>query len=309
MCAMGSKTGMKLSQLRALIAVAERGNFGEAALELELSQSAVSHAIAALEDELGVSLFSRGRHGANLTPVGERIVDQAQQVLQLIEGIEREANLAKGLQGGQVRVASFRSAATHILPAAIAHFHAKFPDIAVAIIEHSDFTGVEQALRDGRADIGFTYLPSSDEFETWEVLRDEYVVLLPPSPPLSSNLLTWEQLASYPLIVPCASDVCGIKIRSHFTASKIPLKPAYEVVEDSTIVSMVVQGLGAAILPRLAAEPIPQGVQVRSLPIPLERILGAAVLADALQVPAVFAFLDILKNTALPTFKLAVQLS
>ncbi len=61
---------VKLSQLKIVVAVAEQKNFGEAALDLGISQSAVSHAIAALEDSLGVILFSRGRHGATLTPVG-----------------------------------------------------------------------------------------------------------------------------------------------------------------------------------------------------------------------------------------------
>ena len=55
---------LKISQLRALVAVADYSNFSEAALQMELSQSAVSHAIATLEEELGVQLLSRGRHGA-----------------------------------------------------------------------------------------------------------------------------------------------------------------------------------------------------------------------------------------------------
>ncbi|MFS8884503.1 LysR substrate-binding domain-containing protein, partial [Synechococcus sp. R55.3] len=59
---------------------------------------------------------------------------------------------------------------------------------------------------------------------------------------------------------------------------------------------MVAQGLGAAILPRLAAIPIPEGIQIRRLPIPLERVIGAAVLASALHPPAVFAFLEALRG-------------
>lgn len=59
---------IKLSQLRALVAIADCGNFSEAALELDLSQSTISHAIATLEEELGVTLLQRGRHGARLTP-------------------------------------------------------------------------------------------------------------------------------------------------------------------------------------------------------------------------------------------------
>lgn len=287
---------IKLSQLRALVAVAEHGNFSEAALHLELSQSAVSHAIASLEDELGVLLLSRGRHGAHPTPIGERVISHARQVLQMLEVMVKEANLEKGLHGGSVRIACFRSVATHVLPAVIARFRSHFPKIAVTIIEHWDYVGVEQALRAGRADIGFTYLPSSNEFETWEILRDEYIVLLPPSPKLRNAQLTWEQLAAYPLILPSANDTCYVRLRNHLLASGFPLKVAYEVNEDSTVVSMVVQGLGATIIPRLAAEPIPAGIQVYSLPVPSERVIGVAVLANALQTPAVFAFLDTLRG-------------
>jgi DNA-binding transcriptional LysR family regulator len=296
---------LKISQLRALIAVAEHSNFSEAALHLELSQSAVSHAIANLEEELGVVLLSRGRHGAHPTPVGERVIAKARQVLQLLEGIVQEANREKGLQGGQVRVAAFRSVATHILPGVIARFRHQFPGITVSITEFFDFAGVEQALREGHVDIGFTYLPSGDEFETWELMRDDYIALLPPNSGLRNVKINWEQLAAYPLIVP-STNSCSLKIRNHLRRSEYPLKIAYEVREDSTIVSMVQQGLGAAILPRLAAEPLPSGIQVCSLPIPLERIIGTAMLKEALHTPAVYAFLDVVRNIGQIRTKAAV---
>jgi len=286
---------IKLSQLRALVAVAEYGNFSEAALQLELSQSAVSHAIASLEDELGVLLLSRGRHGAHLTPVGERVIDYARQVLQLLGAMVKEANLEKGLHGGSVRIACFRSVGTHVLPAVIAQFRRRFPEIAVTINEHSDYLGVEEALREGRADIGFTILPAGSEFEIWEILRDEFIVLLPPTAKLQTAKITWEQLAVYPLILPLTS-ACYAPIRKQLQALEFPLNVAYEVGEDSTMVGMVLQGLGATIMPRLAAEPLPAEVQVSSLPVPLERVIGVAVVANALQTPAVFAFLDTLKG-------------
>ncbi len=64
--------------------------------------------------------------------------------------------------------------------------------------------------------------------------------------------------------------------------------------EDSTLMSMVKKGLGAAVLARLEAEPIPLGVRVRSLPEPLERVVGVAMLEDAMLPRAVFVFLDVL---------------
>lgn len=296
---------IKISQLRALVAVADHRNFSEAALHLDLSQSAVSHAIASLEEELGVQLLSRGRHGAHPTPVGERAIEKARQVLQLLEGIVTEANREKGLHGGQVRIAAFRSVATHILPTVIARFHNHFPAIGVTITEFFDFAGVEQALREGHADLGFTYLPTTEEFETWEMLRDDYIALLPPNSRWKSTQLTWKELSVYPLIVP-STNTCSLRIRNHLSKSNHPLNIAYEVREDSTIVSMVRQGLGAAILPRLAAEPVPPRIQVCTLPVPLERTIGTAVLTNTFQTPAVFAFLDALRNTGRFSTKAAV---
>ncbi len=74
------------------------------------------------------------------------------------------------------------------------------------------------------------------------------------------------------------------------------LKVAYQVETDATIVNLVAQGLGATILPRLAAEPIPPTVQLYPLPVPLERVIGVAVLAEALHPPPVFAFLEVLQE-------------
>ncbi|PSB23408.1 LysR family transcriptional regulator, partial [filamentous cyanobacterium Phorm 46] len=238
---------MKLSQIQALIAVAECQNFSGAALQLELSQSAVSHAIASLETELGVQLFHRGRHGAQLTPVGERVVIHGRQIARALEMMVKEADLEKGLQGGQVRIVTFRSVATHILPGIIAQFRDRFPNIAVSITEVYYTQAVEEALRSGKADIGFVSLPISDEFETREILRDKYIVLLPPTAKLLNTKITWEELAAYPLILQPPETACSLPLRKYLTTSELPLNIAYELSEDSTIVSMVLQGLGTAI--------------------------------------------------------------
>jgi DNA-binding transcriptional LysR family regulator len=126
---MNETTGcnLKTSQLRAFVAVAENANFSAAALQLGLSQSTISHAIATLEDELGVVLLVRGRHGATLTPEGEQMLPEARQVLKLLASIQQKARLARGLQSGQVRVGTVRSVATHVLPEVIARFRGKFP--------------------------------------------------------------------------------------------------------------------------------------------------------------------------------------
>ena len=287
---------MKLSQLRILVAVADYKTFSEAALQLDMSQSAVSHSISALEEALGVILLSRGRHGARLTPVGEQILAHARTMLQAADAITQEADQAKGLHGGQVRVASFRSIAVHVLPGAIATFKQQYPDIAVHLSEHDNFRQVEKALRQGRADIGFTILPAADDLAAWKVLENEYIALFPPHFELKSSALTWPDLAHYPLIMPPADRVMMQEVYEHVKAHGGKLNITSEIETDTTIVNLVAQGVGATILPRLAAEPIPAGIQVFSLPDPLLRIIGVAIVDDALQTPATYAFLDLLKR-------------
>ncbi len=280
------------------MAVVEKGSFSLAALELGLSQSAVSRAIASLEEELGVSLLARGRFGAYATDFGDRVTVYFRQILQAEADIEAEANREKGLYGGRVRIASFRSVATHVLPPLIAQFSQRFPNVEVSLVE-ADPNTVEQALRENRVDIGLMPLPrTSDDFETWEIMRDEFVVLLPPSTKPAPNPLTWRDLSRSAFILYNYAE-CTTAVRQHWQHWQQSLKVAYEIKEDSTIVSMVSQGLGAAVLPKLAALPIPEGIQVRSLPEPLDRNIGAAVLANIWHSPAVFTFLDLLRGTGI----------
>ena len=74
------------------------------------------------------------------------------------------------------------------------------------------------------------------------------------------------------------------------------MNTATDIQQDSTIVSMVNQGLRVALLPRLAAVPNNDTVQMYSLPVPLDRIMGVVVLSSALPIPAVFTFLEMLRK-------------
>ena len=296
---MGSdrKTPPKLSHLQALIAVADYGSFSEAALQLQMSQSAVSYAIASLEADLGVTLLSRGRYGACLTPVGQQVVDRARQIMYLMDDIFKQANLSRGLEGGHVRISSVRSAATHLLPEVIAEFCRRYPKIAVSIADYDDRPDVEADLRRGRADIGITYLPAGSEFETWELMRDEFIVLFPPDFKPSGKQPSWEDLMRYPLIMAPEGDCCDALVYDHCAQLGVNLQATYQIRSDATIVNMVAKGLGAAISPQLAAHPIPAGVQIYSLPSPLYRVICAVTLTDALLTPAAFTFLDLLKSS------------
>lgn len=286
---------IKISQLRALVAVANHKNFGNAALELNVSQSGISHAIASLEEELGVQLVHRGRYGAYLTPVGEQIIKHAETIFGSLSEIVTEAQRAKGLHGGSVRVATFRSLATNIIPEILVKFRSQFPHIKVTIIEFEEASELEQALQEGKADLGVCDLINPNAFESFDLLTDEYLVLLPPNTIISQETeqLTWEQLANFSLIIP-NSQSCSKHINPYLKEKC--LEVGYTIRGDSTMISLVKQGLGAAILPRLAAEPIPESIHACRLPIPLERVIQVATLKETMHTPAVFAFLETLKK-------------
>jgi DNA-binding transcriptional LysR family regulator len=294
------RSQLKISQLQAFVAVAQHGNFSTAALELGLSQSTVSHAISTMEAALGVILLARGRHGAALTSIGEQILPEAQQILALLGSIQTKASLDNGLQSGVVRIACVRSIATHLLPDAIVQFRQKFPLIHVVIRDCEHYVEVQQTLRDGQAEIAITLMPDSAEFEAWQLIRDEFVLLLPANAVDAANPaepLTWEQIAQFPFIMNpiAAPHVHTRTVQAHFAQFGHQLHVAYEVKEDSTIIGMVQRGLGATIMARLAAEPIPDSIQMRRLPVPLDRKIGIVIRADSLLSKAAFAFIDILK--------------
>lgn len=234
---------LKLSQLRALLAVAEYGNFSEAALQLEVTQSTISHAIATLETELGVVLFTRGRHGAQLTPVGDRAVAHARSIQGALEALVNTADQAKGLRGGTVRVGSFRSISTHVLPGAIARLHSRYPDIQITLHEMDEGHQLKQALRQGQIDVSVAELLIGEEFETRPILDDEYIALLPPQSGLRHAQLTVEELAKSTLIA-SAHSTCFSPIEKKFASLENPLKVRYRIRHDSSMTGMVQQGWG-----------------------------------------------------------------
>lgn len=285
---------LKVSQLVALVTVADEGSFSAAALQLGLAQSTVSHAIATLEAELGVVLLLRHRSGAVLTPMGTQICRQARGVLAQLKEIRQTATQAKDLQTGRVRVAAVRTVATHVLPGVISTFRQLYPGLSVEISECDRYSDVEQAIKEGQADLGFTLLPAPPEFQAWELFREAFVALLPPDETDQDEPLSWAELSGYARIVNARSTAHNALVSDRLAAFNCHLSIDYSVREDSTLMNLVKKGLGVAILARLEAEPIPTGVRVKTLPEPLERVVGVAMLENAVLPRAVFVFLDVL---------------
>ncbi|MFK8185770.1 MAG: LysR family transcriptional regulator [Phormidesmis sp.] len=312
---------LKISQLTALVAVAEEGGFSAAGLHLGVAQSTVSHAIATLESDLGVVLLLRNRSGAVLTPIGNQIYQQARNVLNQLKEIQQTAAQAKDFQSGKVRLAAVRTVATHILPGVISQFRQVHPHLTVEIAEYDRYSDVERVLREGEVDIGFTLLPAPEEFQSWELFREDFVALLPPietdvktdvktaknntdsvtTEPSTESGLAWDELFQYPRIANTRSAQHNTLVQEHLTRFGHVFPIDYEVREDSTLMSMVKKGLGAAVLTRLEAEPVPPEVRLYPLPEPLERVVGVAILEKAVLPRAVFVFLDVLLSLPEPS--------
>ena len=161
------------------------------------------------------------KKGVNLTPAGESVLVHCDRVLNSIEDIKQEANRCKSLGGGKVRISAFRGAAAQLLPKIRAEFQTEYPQIEVQIVEEKDCPQVEQMVYEGKADIGITILPTSKNLATIEVLRDNYIVLLPPNLKVdrNSDRITWTQLLALPIISYPDCNSCFKQIESYFATA------------------------------------------------------------------------------------------
>jgi DNA-binding transcriptional LysR family regulator len=258
-----------------------------------------------------VKLLERGRFGAHPTEVGKEIAASARQMLQLHDAIEQQASLAKGVVKGRLRVATFRSVASKVMPSLIARLRRQYPELTLQFVEMDGNTsGIEQALRQARVEIALVVSPFPADFHCWELMRDPYVALLPQG--TSKELLSRSELARHPLIL-YEAETCVIRVRNYLKDIVPSVRPAYQIKEGSTIVSMVSQGLGVAVVPVLAIEHWPDEVQVVELEQPPERHIGVAIRAGTLKIPAIGVFLNALKEqfpaSDLPTLKTPAQLA
>jgi DNA-binding transcriptional LysR family regulator len=149
-----------LRRLRAFHAVAERRSFSDAALALGYAQSVVSHHVAALEQEFGLTLVDRATRPVGLTEAGRRLRDHAEVVLGQVAGAEEEMRALAGLLTGTVRVGAFLTACTSFVPPAVARFEAAHPGMKIEL-EQLERGAALRRLRAGELDVAVIW----DEFE------------------------------------------------------------------------------------------------------------------------------------------------
>jgi DNA-binding transcriptional LysR family regulator len=162
----------EIRQLRYFTAVAERGSVSQAALDLHLSQSALSEALRRLEVELGVELLERSSRGVTPTPAGAALLPEAKDAIARFDGALDAARRAAQGQTGRLRVGFEAAGAGRLSTQSRARFLARFPHVRVEP-RRFEWGGEVAALRDGECDVAFVWLPADLTGLRWEIVASE----------------------------------------------------------------------------------------------------------------------------------------
>jgi molybdate transport repressor ModE-like protein len=187
---------LDVKRLRILREVAQRGSFSAAADELFLSQSAVSQQIATLEKEVGMKLLDRTREGPKLTAPGRVLVGHADAAIARLEEAERDLAAIAGLEGGELRLASFPSASATVLTEAVSVFHRRYPAVRLTVTDAEPEESLPR-LRGGELDLALTFdypsVPKADErdLDRTLVLSESMYVALPADHPPPARSCRW----------------------------------------------------------------------------------------------------------------------
>jgi molybdate transport repressor ModE-like protein len=291
---------LDVRRLRVLREVARRGSFSAAAEALTYSQSAVSQQIAALEREAGTRLVERNGRGIRLTDAGRALVRRADAILVELAAADAELQAIAGLRGGRVRVSTFASAATALLPAAVTAFRAAHPAVQV---ELSLVEATEEAiggLRTGRADLVLVARPAgeppTDQVEAHRLLEDPMLAVLPGGHRLARRrTLRLDDLAGEPWVLgggPGCSDRATILRACHAAGFEPRVTVDFPTDDYNATQGMVAAGAGVTLLPRLALAVPRDDLAVRPLAGagPSREVVAAVRRGD--QAPATLAMLE-----------------
>jgi len=287
-----------------LRAVAATGSFSAAGRALGCTQPAVSQQMKALETSVGTPLLIRTGREMRLTQAGEALVRHAAGILAGLTAAEEEVAAIAGLRAGRVRLVSFPSGSSTLVPTALAALRAAHPGTRVFLEEAEPPNSVE-LLREGDCDIALAFrYETATGTEDWSdlvvrpLLRDRLVALVPEKHRLArAESVAIGELAGEPWIAGCprcrgqlveACETAGFTPRIDFATDDYP-----------AVVGLVSAGLGVAVLPQLAIESVrPRGARTVTLEPAVRREIVALTLPDLAQVPAVAATLDQLARAA-----------
>ena len=242
---------MNLRDLEYVIAVAETGHFGQAADQCHVSQPTLSGQIKKLEDELGITLFERGRGGARLTATGKAVLEQAKLALRAATEIRNLAQAAQDPLAGEFRLGLIPTVAPYLIPRFVARLRDALPDLS--IIYREDIT--ERLVADlEAADIDAAILatpPETDALEAIPLYTEPFRLVFPDGHTLSS-------LAHLRMADVDRDDVLllteGHCFRDQALAiCDVPSRTtSLRATSLETLINLVAQGQGVTLVPALA---------------------------------------------------------
>ncbi|CAN5434801.1 LysR family transcriptional regulator [soil metagenome] len=290
-----------MKRLRILREVAKRGSFSAAAEDLYLSQSAVSQQIATLEREVGMSLLDRTRGGVTLTDAGRVLVSHADAAIARLDEAERDLAQIAGLEGGELRIASFPSASAGVLTPAIARFITLYPKVGLTVAEAEPEESLPK-LRAGELDLAIVFdypsLPPEDDRDLdFELLLTESMYLALPRTHEFANLdrVPLAELSDAAWLSGQGPSTCSDLLTDTCHESGFEPRVAFESDDYNVIQGFVAAGLGVTLLPDLALATLRDDIVVRPTEpeAPTRRVWAATRTAGS-RSPATDALLTVL---------------
>jgi DNA-binding transcriptional LysR family regulator len=294
---------LSVSRLKVLREVAYGGSVSAAAQTLSYSQSAVSQQIATLEAEAGIALLERHPRGVTLTAAGQTLVGHAEGILARLDAAEAALGAISGLRGGKLRLASFPTAGASLVPAAIAAFRERYPDVELTLSE-GEPEEIAPRLRRGELDLALLYSFNGAQLlpraRTVTLLEDPMHLALAREHPLADrDGLRLEDLRDDAWVQTSAASPCARHVVRCCHAAGFEPRVSFHSDDYQTIQGLVAAGVGVALIPELALSATREDIVIRSLaPAPPLRRVVAALPAGARLVPAAPAMLSVLQATA-----------
>jgi LysR family nitrogen assimilation transcriptional regulator len=290
---------MNLKQLRYFVQVAELGSFSRAAVQLEIAQPALSRQIRQLETELRQSLLYRNGRGVSVTDAGKRLIDYARGILHQVARAEEDLRDARGALAGRVAVGLPPSVAKTIAVPLIKEFRSRLPEATLSIIEGMSAT-MQEWLALGRLDIALLYNPApAPGIDTVPFLEEDLFLIAPKAAKSPGKSIKLADLSGVPLIIPNRPHAIRALVESRLAA--LGKKPviAFEIDGVPSILELVAEGLGCAILPRTAllTSARPEAYVARPIVRPrLKSRLAIAVSSQRPVTPTQRAVLDLIRD-------------
>lgn len=284
---------MDLRQLRYALAIVDEGTFTAAAAASYVAQPSLSHAIAALERELGVTLFDRLGRRVALTAAGEAFVPAARDALRAVDTVRAEVDAVAGVVAGHLDLVALPTLAVDPVTPLVGQFRRAHPGVMVRLA-HPDSTGeLLDRIRSGDSELGITELPvRRDRVVSRPLLRQELVAVLPPGS-AAPERLDAVALAARPMVTMPVGTSTRDALDAALAGSGARIETAVETDQREAIGPLVLAGAGAALLPRPMADAVAaQGAVVAPLDPPLWREIGIVHRTGPLS-PAARAFLQL----------------